>query len=505
MFGSCVANAAFLRCVQFSWKRFIRLGLTATCLFAGFSFADNINVNGANRSMSVYAPSGIEKDRPLIIQMHGMNQDAKYQRDASKWEGIADTARFVIVFPEGEGKSWDINGDKDVNFLKAIINEMNNKYGIDKNRVYVSGFSMGGMMSYHAANKMGEMIAAIAPVSGYPIGNPAPASKRMMPIIHTHGTTDDVVNYNSAVSYLKKWVSYEKCGDSKVTKPYPENKPGSAAFLEVWSGCDQSEIRLMSITGKGHWYSMDEASVNSSVEIWNFVKRFSLDGSDIAPAIQVPVNRDSIFNGGFDSSAVAWDLQLHGDAKAEGSVADGAYKLDISAVGSEAYTVQLVQHNLHLEKGQWYEVSFDAKALAEHVLEVNVEQHTDPWASYLDAVKKFDVGTEQKNFKFEFQMNSDTDEDSRLSFNAASSTGTLFLDNVVLKKIQEPPMKLYSRMALNQRFALFKVYNLNGSLVGAVKACNGNIRSALISAGFKNGTYALKGIHGEFLTISVIR
>lgn len=102
-------------------------------------------------------------------------------------------------------------------------------------------------------------------------------------------------------------------------------------------------------------------------------------------------------------------------------------------------------------------------------------------------------------------MNSDTDEDSRLSFNAASSTGTLFLDNVVLKKIQEPPMKLYSRMALNQRFALFKVYNLNGSLVGAVKACNGNIRSALISAGFENGTYALKGIHGEFLTISVIR
>ena len=259
------------------------LALTSVALLVGGAFADNINVNGANRNMLVYAPSGIEKDRPLIIQMHGYNQDAAYQKNAAKWESVADTGRFVVVFPNGENKSWDISGDKDLNFIKAIINEMNNKYGIDKKRVYVSGFSMGGMMSYHVANKMGDMIAAIAPVSG---GGGVNSPKRAMPIMHTHGTSDDVVNYNSTVNTVKSWVSAQKCSsNSQKIKPYPTTKPGSAASLEIWSGCtDNVEVRLLTIEGKGHWYSMDEAvSVNTSVEIWNFVKNYSLDGPAVAP------------------------------------------------------------------------------------------------------------------------------------------------------------------------------------------------------------------------------
>jgi poly(hydroxyalkanoate) depolymerase family esterase len=244
----------------------------------GVAVADNINVNGTSRNMLVYAPKNIEKNRPLIIQMHGYNQDAGYQKNAAKWEPVADTGRFVVVFPNGQNRAWDTGGDKDLNFIKAIINEMNNKYGIDKKRVYVSGFSMGGMMSYVVANKMSDQIAAIAPVSG---GGGPSSAKRAMPIIHTHGTTDDVVNYNNTVNTLKQWVPFNKCSsNSKVTKPYPASKPGSAASLEVWSGCsDGVEIRLLTIAGKGHWYSMDEAvSVNTSVEIWNFVKQYSLDG-----------------------------------------------------------------------------------------------------------------------------------------------------------------------------------------------------------------------------------
>ena len=463
-----------MRCFGFKGK--VVLALASVALLASGAIADNLNVNGANRSMLVYAPSGIEKNRPLIIQMHGMNQDAPYQKNAAKWEPIADTARFVVVFPNGENKAWDISGDKDLNFIKAIINEMYSKYGIDKNRVYVSGFSMGGMMSYHVANKMGDQIAAIAPVSG---GGSPNSPKRAMPIMHTHGTTDDVVNYNGTVNTLKSWVNTQKCSSSsQKIKPYPASRSGSAASLEIWSGCnDGVEVRLLTIDGKGHWYSMDEASVNTSVEIWNFVKNYSLDGSSItppAPAIVVPTNRDSIFNGGFDSSAVAWDLQLHGNASATGEAKGGKYQLDISAVGTENYQVQLIQHDLHLEKDQWYEISFDASAGAARTLEVNVEQHTDPWASYLAEKQNFDIGTDAKTYSFKFQMTAATDTNSRLSFNAGAATGTLTLDNVKISKTEapaaDPITKLQAvRMQVNG-VENYAVFSMNGVYLGRITA-----------------------------------
>lgn len=496
-------------------KKSLALALSGIALMATSAVADNITVNGANRSMLVYAPSGIERNRPLIIQMHGMNQDAPYQKNAAKWESIADTARFVVVFPNGENKAWDISGDKDVNFLKAIINEMENKYGIDRNRVYVSGFSMGGMMSYHAANKMGDMIAAIAPVSGYPIGNPAPASTRPMPIIHTHGTSDDVVNYSSGVNYLKRWVSFNKCSESsQVTKPYPANRSGSAASLEVWSSCSNDvEVRLMSIAGKGHWYSMDLASVNTSDEIWNFVKNYSLDGSSIippTPAIVVPTNRDSIFNGGFDSSAVAWDLQLHGDAQAIGDAKDGKYQFNISAIGTQNYQVQLIQHDLHLEKGEWYEISFDASAGAARTLEVNVEQHNDPWESYLTKKQNFELGTDMKTYSFKFQMTAATDTNSRLSFNAGAATGTLTLDNVKMAKLDASQIPVEDSTTALGHIRLepsgvqdYAVFTMNGAFLGRVKADKAGLYEAAKNLVKRSGMFVVKSDVGVTFRLNV--
>ena len=74
MFGSALIKKATL------------YAATAVMFFSLPAIADNLNVNGANRTMNVYAPKNIEKNRPLIIQMHGMNQDAPYQQNAAKWE-----------------------------------------------------------------------------------------------------------------------------------------------------------------------------------------------------------------------------------------------------------------------------------------------------------------------------------------------------------------------------------------------------------------------------------
>ena len=180
--------------------------LTLLLTFASTIWAENITVDGIVRNYLVYAPSNLGAKRPLLISCHGMNQDAPYQKNMLQIESIADTAKFVTVFPNGIDKSWDLSGNRDLNFMKAIIDAMVDKYDIDRNKVYLSGFSMGGMFTYYAMNRMADTFAAFAPISGYPLWGADFTSSRPIPIIHTHGTSDDVVNFSGLNSILMGWV-----------------------------------------------------------------------------------------------------------------------------------------------------------------------------------------------------------------------------------------------------------------------------------------------------------
>jgi hypothetical protein len=205
-----------------------------------------------------------------------MNQDAAYQKNMLKIETVADTAKFVTVFPEGEGKAWDISGRKDINFVLKIIDKMVEQYDIDPGRVYLSGFSMGGMFTYHAMNLISDRIAAFAPISGYPMGGAtAAAGVRAIPIIHTHGTTDDVVTFSNVQKNLNVWISHNHCN---ATPTVTEQYRGAANITRrVWSGGDDGvEVVLMELAGKGHWISNDYGVLTGD-EIWKFCKNYSIE------------------------------------------------------------------------------------------------------------------------------------------------------------------------------------------------------------------------------------
>jgi poly(hydroxyalkanoate) depolymerase family esterase len=259
--------------------------------FAAHAYTlEYISVKGTQRNLLTYVPASLPKDRPLIISMHGSNQSADYQKDHSMMEEVADTAKFVVVYPNGINKSWDLSGTQDIDFILTIIDTMYNRYQIDKNRVYLSGFSMGGMMTYFAATKIADKIAAFAPISGYLMGGPNTNSSRPVPIIHTHGTADDVCVYSSVQSHINAWVSRNGCvATSQVTQPYPPERPNSAGKLDYYAaGTGGVEVALVSITGKGHWYSDDAVNVMTSVEIWNFCKKYSLYSGQPSVALTSP-------------------------------------------------------------------------------------------------------------------------------------------------------------------------------------------------------------------------
>lgn len=249
------------------------------------SKAEEIKVGNTTRNMIVYAPQNLPQNRPLIISMHGFRQDAPYQQAQAKWEPIADTAKFVVVYPNAIEKRWDITGTSDIDFILAIIDNMNSRYGIDRNRVYLSGFSMGGMMSYYAITKIADKIAAIAPISGYMMAGPNTNTTRPMPIIHTHGTGDDVVAFAGVETCLNAWVKRNGCPEmAKITKPYPADKPNSIATKSYWGpGEKGSEIVLMALKDKGHWISNDIVNgIHTSLEIWKFIQKFSLNSNTVS-------------------------------------------------------------------------------------------------------------------------------------------------------------------------------------------------------------------------------
>ena len=246
-----------------------------------------ITSEGQKREYLQYAPSDLGSKRPLIISCHGMNQSAQYQWDRLKdAKTLADKEKFVIVLPEGINNGWDISGDRDINLIKDLIAQMKKDFDIDENRVYLSGFSMGGMLTYHAMNKIPNVIAAFAPISGYPMWGFTYTGKRAIPVIHHHGTGDDVCVYSNVQRNIDELVKKNKCSS---TPTITQNYGGySHITRKEWGGgTDGVKVVLMELANKGHWISND--GLFTLDEIWKFCKNYSLEEKPVQVKITSPV------------------------------------------------------------------------------------------------------------------------------------------------------------------------------------------------------------------------
>lgn len=284
---------------RFSMRRVLSVGIILVLLaVSAFSQGQTWTLNIGARKAIIYAPSGTNKP-PLIISMHGVGIPAIWNQGMMKFEPIADREKFIVAFPEAENLNWDIWGMKDVNFVLAVIDSMAKRYNIDRNRVYASGFSMGGMMSYLLACKVPDKIAAIAPGNGSPFGKESGCTQtRSVPIFHIQGTADPLITYSAVRAFLNTKIAEYGCPQAAVmTKPYPPSNPTSKSFKEYWGPCtnnngQKSEITLISVDGMIHdWatpgklnasddpkYKGKPFDVNGSEEAWAYLKTQSLTG-----------------------------------------------------------------------------------------------------------------------------------------------------------------------------------------------------------------------------------
>jgi polyhydroxybutyrate depolymerase len=277
----------------------------------------SFNFDGINRTWIVYLPVDYTQDEsiPLLLALHGYTQTGQEMMNFSGFNSIADTGDFVVVYPDGIANSWNVGFSggstaDDVGFLSALIDTLHQHYNIDLNRVYSTGFSNGGFMSYRLACELGNRIAAIAPVSGT-MTDAAGSSctpQREMPVLHIHGTNDFVVSYNggfgnqSVDQVLGFWNNYNDCPTSPVIENLPDLvAEGSTVQRYTWAPCtDSAEVVLLKVINGGHTWpgsvgvtgiGITNRDIIASSEIWNFVKKFSLeDATGVRPVLTSSLN-----------------------------------------------------------------------------------------------------------------------------------------------------------------------------------------------------------------------
>ena len=283
------------------------LGLTQVAFSQ--SVIRNIMHDGIQREYRLYEPAIYDGSEavPLVINLHGYTSNGFEQEVYGDFRPIADTANFILIHPEGtldnSGiKFWNAFGSPtetvdDVGFISALIDSIAAEYNIDMNRVYSTGMSNGGFMSYYLACQLSYRITAIASVTGAMIDPAFLACNAVhpTPVMQIHGTLDPTVPYlgstgvlgaEAAISY---WVNYNNCNATAIETAVPDVNvnDGCTADHFLYQGGDAgSSVELYRVNGGGHTWpganplfaiGVTNQDFSASVEIWRFFSQYRLN------------------------------------------------------------------------------------------------------------------------------------------------------------------------------------------------------------------------------------
>lgn len=267
-----------------------------------------LTYGGTARSYDLYVPvAGATGPRPLVLSLHGYFLNSSDQASLTAMNPLADTEGFLVAYPQGLGSPTDWNagaccsaaseGDRDdVGFLNAVIDDIAAKTCVDLSRVYVMGFSNGGMMAYRLACEDASRFAAAASVSGsavVPLDTCAPSHP--MPLMHVHGNADPLVPYDGGPGALplsgRPTPVFPSVADEVAAFRQKDSCPATStvyfdqgdAHCDHWGPCeDGSEVIQCTIDQGGHAWPggtglfSETSPLNATNEIWTFFKRHSL-------------------------------------------------------------------------------------------------------------------------------------------------------------------------------------------------------------------------------------
>ena len=217
--------------------------------------------DGLERSYEIVVPRNRSgAPTPLVLGYHGYLGSPFEVRVRLEARALRDG--FVAVFPEGstvggttpayfniETVDESLLAD-DVGFTRVLLDQLEADLCIDRTRIYALGFSNGGMFASTLACKLGDRIAAVAPVGGVHLL--PDCDGRPVPILITHGTADRVVPFDETDLGRLDGLVVENPGGLAQDRMFREvERTPVTSWVESWARQNGCSLDAPAITTIG--------------------------------------------------------------------------------------------------------------------------------------------------------------------------------------------------------------------------------------------------------------
>jgi polyhydroxybutyrate depolymerase len=278
-----------------------------------------VSHGGLARAYIVHVPPHATGPLPVVIALHGGGGNGAQQQRYCGLDRVADREGFLAVYPDGTGRLsrmlvWNagtccgrapLEGIDDVGFIRSVVEDLGRRTPVDRARVYATGHSNGGMMSYRLAAEAPDLVAAIVPVAGSMVlARFKPTLP--VPVMHIHSVDDPRALYTGGLGppfpftstrvlhppveeQLAKWITHDGCPDKPTVEKTLVGQRGSqdegnTATKLVYGPCGTgATVVLWKLTGSGHvWPGADRTFsgvlgrtthlLDANEEAWAFFK-----------------------------------------------------------------------------------------------------------------------------------------------------------------------------------------------------------------------------------------
>jgi polyhydroxybutyrate depolymerase len=255
---------------------------------------ERIGSGGVERSYRLIVPEGYDGETPLpvVLGLHSLTVDYRIVPGLSGFGDVEGTYDFIGVSPSGLlGPTglpyWNAapaEDNHDLAFLGELLDHLEARLCVDTDRIFAVGMSNGAQMSSLLACRLGDRIAAIAPIAG--VEHNEPCDGPPVPVIAFHGSTDPVVPFeggglNSVTiadqnhyegdlpdglatptgvdESMRRWADHNGCAPEPL-----EERVSPEVRKRTWETCDAPTVLYIVDNGGHAWPGRPQPAFEAS-------------------------------------------------------------------------------------------------------------------------------------------------------------------------------------------------------------------------------------------------